>query len=127
LRRKLTFKATGAGRPSSTEYAGEPRETESVRTFAIVNANLGALMAVNRAITVGADDLRPVVVTIPSSRTIAVRATPDVMARIARVIADNDKQSGGSLYAPDERCPGHDNEVAIQRTDRARWRPGERC
>src|SRR5678815_1997000 len=90
----LAFKATSAR--SVFIYPDTPENrakyTESVRTFAIVTADVMALTTIlNRAITPTADDLRPTIVSVRDSRTIHVRATPDMMARIAKVIADNDK------------------------------------
>ena len=91
----LAFKATGAR--SVFIYPDTPENrakyTESVRTFAIVTADVMALTTIlNRAITPAADDLRPTIVSVRDKRTIHVRATADTMARIAKVIADNDKR-----------------------------------
>jgi hypothetical protein len=93
--KKLAFKATGAR--SVFIYPDTPENgakyTESVQTFKIVTADVMALTVIlNRSITPTADDLRPVVVSVRDSRTIHVRATPDMMARLAKVIADNDKR-----------------------------------
>ena len=90
----LAFKATGA--KSIFVYPDTPANREkysdSVRTFTIVKADLIVLVTtVNRSLTVGADDLRPTIVSMREPRTITVRATPDTMAKIAKVIADNDK------------------------------------
>jgi len=90
----LAFKATSAKSVFIYPNTPENREkyTESVRAFAIVKADLIAMTnALNRALTVAADDLRPTIVTDRAARTITARATPDMMARIAKVIADNDK------------------------------------
>ena len=93
--RSLVFKATG---PRSVfVYPDTPQNrekyTESIRTFPVAHADVNALSTIiNRAITpIGADDLRPTVVTTRASRSVIVRATPEMMARIAKVIADNDK------------------------------------
>jgi general secretion pathway protein D len=91
----LAFKATGAR--SVFIYPDTPENrakyTESVRTFAIVTADIAALTTtLNRAIAPTADDLRPTIVSVRDSRTIHVRATPDMMAKLVKVIADNDKR-----------------------------------
>jgi len=90
----LTFKATGARSvfiyPDTSE--NRAKYSESVRAFAIATADVAALTTtLNRAITPTADDLRPTIVSVRDSRTIHVRATPDMMAKVAEVIADNDK------------------------------------
>ena len=47
----------------------------------------------NRELTAaGPDDVRPVIVSASSAGVIVVRATPDVMAKVAKIIADNDKR-----------------------------------
>jgi hypothetical protein len=94
--RGLTFKVTGAR--SVFVYADTPanREqySESVRTFSITKANVNSLgQVLNQALpsALKADDLRPVIVSMTEARTISVCATPAVMAKVATLIADNDK------------------------------------
>jgi len=90
----LAFKTTSARSVFVYPNTPENREkyTDSVRTFAIAKADPAMLMTlVNRALKIGPDDLRPVIVTIRESRKISARATPETMALIARVIAENDK------------------------------------
>jgi type II secretory pathway component HofQ len=93
--KSLAFKATGAR--SVFIYPDTPENrakyTESVRTFTIVTADVMALTVIlNRSITPADDDLRPTIVSLRDKRTIHVRATPDMMAKLATVIADNDKR-----------------------------------
>jgi len=93
--RGLAFKATGSKAVFVYPDTPENREkyTESMRTFAIAKADIGALSVIlNRSIApLGADELRPTIVSLRDSKVIAARATPDMMAKIARLIADNDK------------------------------------
>jgi len=94
--KSLTFAVTGAKSVFVYPNTPENREkyTDSVKTFPIAKANVNTLgQTLNQALTgaFGADDLRPTIVTNGDARTIAVRATPDVMAKIAKIIADNDK------------------------------------
>ena len=67
--------------------------TTSVRSFQITKADIGALgTLINRSLSsVPADELRATVVTTSASRMMFVRATPGMMAMIAKMIADNDK------------------------------------
>ena len=91
----LAFKVTGE--KSVFIYPDTPanreKYTESIRTFPIAKADVDILVQMlNQAAgPFGADDLRPTFVSLNESRTISVRATPDIMARIAKLIADNDK------------------------------------
>jgi type II secretory pathway component HofQ len=92
----LAFKVTGA--KSVFIYPNTPENREkyqdSVHTFTIVAADVNRLgQTLNQALTpAGPDDLRPVIVTMSASRTVTVRATSDMMAKIAKIIADNDKR-----------------------------------
>ena len=93
--KKLAFQATGARSvfiyPDTSE--NRAKYTESVRMFTIVTADVMALTGIlNRSIGPTADDLRPTIVSLRDKRTIHVRATPDTMAKLAKVIADNDKK-----------------------------------
>jgi hypothetical protein len=67
--------------------------TDFSRTFTITKADVGAVgVAINRSLSpMPADELRPTIVTISSVRVIFVRATPGMMERIAKVVAENDK------------------------------------
>ena len=90
----LAFKATS--QKSVFVYPDTPENrskyTESVKEFTIAKAPVNRLVqTLNQSLTFGADDLRPTIVSDNESRTIAARATPDVMAKIAKIIADNDK------------------------------------
>ena len=91
---KLTFKVTGA--KSVFVFADTPanREkfTEAIRVFAIANADMMTVTtALNRAMG-KPEGLRPAFVTLAESRKLVVKATPDKMAEIAKVIAANDKK-----------------------------------
>lgn len=91
----LSFKVLGARSifiyPNTPENSA--KYTDSRKTFTIVKADLNLLVTtLNQALTqFGTDELRPVIVSDRASRTIIVRATPEVMARVSKVIADNDK------------------------------------
>ena len=92
----LAFKVTG--RKSVFVYpntaANRAKYTDSVRTFAIAKADVNTLVKMlNQSVPakLGVDDLRPTIVSMSEARTISVRATPDVMAKIATLIAENDK------------------------------------
>ena len=91
----LTFKATGSKSVFVYPDTAGNREkyTESVRTFPIAKADVAALTTIlNKSLSsMGADELRPTIVSLRDSRTVIARATPDMMTRIAKVIADNDK------------------------------------
>jgi hypothetical protein len=89
----LAFTVTGktAAWIYADTAANREKYKESIRTFKIVNADLQVLMTtINRALT-GTSGPRPSVVSGKESRTITVRATPDRMTQIAKLIADNDK------------------------------------
>jgi hypothetical protein len=94
----LAFTPTGA--KSVFIYPGTPdyrkKYTETVRTFSVVNVNASTVgQILNRSLAgslLGPDDLRPAIVTSATSHTIVVRATADVMEKIAQVIADADKR-----------------------------------
>ena len=96
--RGLAFAVTGA--KSVFIYPGtdenRAKYASAVRTFSVANANVASLsQTLNQALgsgVLGPDDLRPTIVTLKSSRTIYVRATPDVMAKVAKLIADADKR-----------------------------------
>jgi type II secretory pathway component HofQ len=94
--RGLAYKVTGAKSVFIYPNTPENREkyTETVRTFSVVNANVNNLgQVLNQALTEpGPDELRPVIVTMGAARTVTVRATADTMAKIAKIIADNDKR-----------------------------------
>jgi len=92
----LAYKVTGSKSVFIYPNTPENREkyTETVRTFPVVNANVNNLgQVLNQALTeFGPDDLRPVIVTTSTARVVTVRATADTMAKIAKIIADNDKR-----------------------------------
>jgi type II secretory pathway component HofQ len=95
--RGLAFKVTGPKSVFIYPNTPENRQkyTDSVRAFAIANADISVLgQVLNRALTgtFGADDLRPVIYSDKESRTVTVRATADTMAKVAKLIADNDKK-----------------------------------
>jgi hypothetical protein len=87
----------GDGRKIGLHLPGHASESGEVhrvlRTFPIAKADVDILVQMlNQAAgPFGADDLRPTFVSLNESRTISVRATPAIMARIAKLIADNDK------------------------------------
>ena len=91
----MTFKATGS--KSVFVYPDTPanreKYTDFVRTFVIAKADIGTLATIlNKSLSsMTADELRPTIVSLKDSRTVTVRATPEMMTRIATVIADNDK------------------------------------
>ena len=92
--KRLALKVTGSKSvfvyPDTTE--NRDRYADSVKTFTIAKADVGSLMqTLNQAIKPGSDELRPTIVSDRAARTIAVRATPDMMTRVAKLIADNDK------------------------------------
>ena len=65
---------------------------QSVKTFTIAKADVNLLITtLNRALTGTADELRPTIVSAKLARIIVVRATPETMAKVAKLIADNDK------------------------------------
>ena len=101
--RALALKATGSR--SVFVYPDTPanreKYTDAVRTFPIAKADVNTLMTfLNGALTTGPDDLRPTIVSMKVPPTVSVRATPDVMAKIAKLIADNDKSD-----LPDQQTP----------------------
>ena len=92
--KSLTFKELGA--KAVFVYPDTPanREkfTDAVQTFPITRANINFIQqTLNKSLTVGPDDLRPTIVSLNQARTISVRATPDMMAQVAKIIAENDK------------------------------------
>ena len=96
--RGLAFAVTSA--KSVFIYPGtaenRAKYASAVRTFSVANANVSSLSQIlNQSLgngVLGPDDLRPTIVTLNSSRTIYVRATPEVMAKVAKLIADADKR-----------------------------------
>jgi len=96
--RGLAFTVTSA--KSVFIYPGtaenRAKYASAVRTFSVANANVSSLSQIlNQGLgngVLGPDDLRPTIVTLNSSRTIYVRATPEVMAKVAKLIADADKR-----------------------------------
>ena len=96
--RGLAFAVTSA--KSVFIYPGTPENrakyASAVRTFPVANANVSSLSQIlNQGLgngVLGPDDLRPTIVTLNSSRTIYVRATPEVMAKVSKLIADADKR-----------------------------------
>lgn len=95
--RGLAFKVTGAKSVFIYPNTPENRDkyTDVQRTFTLVNADAAvASQRLNQALTaasLGPDDLRPAIVSLNASRSIIVRATKDMMPRIAKLIADADK------------------------------------
>ena len=92
--RGLTFQALSA--KSVFVYADTPENrakyAQSVKTFAVAKADLNRLMVtLNSALAGSADELRPTIVSAKLARIIVVRATPEVMTKVAKLIADNDK------------------------------------
>jgi hypothetical protein len=101
--RAMNFKVTGT--KSVFIYPDTPanreKYTDAVRTFPIARANVSTLMQLlNGALTTGADDLRPTIVSMKEPPTITVRATPDMMTKIAKLIADNDKAGLSGQQTP---------------------------
>jgi general secretion pathway protein D len=83
------------GRSTVVIYPDTPASREqyaySVRAFTIVHADVSSLIqTVNQALTGNVDGV--VLVMDREARTVYVRATPDRMAEIARLIAANDKK-----------------------------------
>jgi hypothetical protein len=73
--------------------ADREKYTASIRVFPIAKANPGVLtQQLNQAIKATVDGFRPMVLWAPDSRTLVVRAVPELMAWIATWIAENDKQ-----------------------------------
>jgi hypothetical protein len=72
---------------------GRAKYVESIRTFTIAHADVGALaMLLNKTFTTGqVGTARPIILPVRESHTISVRATGPVMDAVARMIAENDK------------------------------------
>jgi len=94
--RGLAFKVTGSKSVFIYRDTPENREkySETRRTFSIVNADVAIVgQTLNNVFyVVGPDDVRPAMVTDRESRTITVRATADMMTKVAKLIADADKR-----------------------------------
>lgn len=90
----LTFQATGA--KAAFIYPDTPadreRYTVSNRVFALAHADPTMLAQdLNRALRSPTEPFQPMILTVQDSRTMIVRATPEVMARAAAWIAEHDK------------------------------------
>jgi len=73
--------------------ADREKYTASIRVFPIAKANLGMLtQQLNQAIKPTVEGFRPMVLWAPDSRTLVVRAVPELMTWIATWIAENDKE-----------------------------------
>ena len=91
----LTFQALGA--KTAFIYPDTPANREkytvSNRVFAVAKADPVMLaQQLNRALRSPTEVFQPLILTVPDSRTIIVRATPERMAWIATWITENDKQ-----------------------------------
>ena len=90
----MTFQATG---PKTAfiypdTAANRDKYTASIRVFPIAKAELAKLtQQLNQTLKPTADGFRALVLTVNDSRTIIVRAVPELMAGIAMWIAEHDK------------------------------------
>jgi hypothetical protein len=72
--------------------ADREKYTASIRVFPIAKANPGMLtQQLNQAIKPTFEGFRPMVLWAPDSRTLVVRAVPELMTWIATWIGENDK------------------------------------
>ena len=72
--------------------ADRDKYTASIRVFPIAKANMGMLaQQLNQAMKPTSDGFRPMVLTAPDSRSLVVRAIPELMTWIATWIAEHDK------------------------------------
>ena len=107
-RHALTFQAMGP--KTAFIYPDTPanrvRYTASVRVFPIAKADPMVLaQQLNRSLKATADDFRAMVLTVADSRTIIVRAVPELVAWIATWITENDKDTRGAGRAISHHLP----------------------
>lgn len=91
----LTFQALGPKRvfiyPDTP--ADHEKYTASNRVFALAHADPSTLaQQLNQALRSPADAFQPMILTVRDSRTIIVRAIPEVMVRAAAWITEHDKE-----------------------------------
>lgn len=88
----LTFQAMGPKTAFVYPAADRAKYTASIQVFPIAKANVNMLaQQLNQALKPTADGFRATVVTASDSRTMVVRAVPELMTWIATWIAEHDK------------------------------------